>query len=63
MSKVFRITSRVFDNRRLKTQKIKGVSWVTGCPNKYGAFNLPAVHMFKIRNGKICEVEAIGYMG
>lgn len=45
-----------------KVLKIKGVPGVTESPNKYGAFNLPAAHMFKIRNGKIYEIEAIGYM-
>lgn len=46
-----------------KVLKIKGVPGVTESPNEYGAFNLPAAHMFKIRNGKIYEIECIGYMG
>jgi hypothetical protein len=45
-----------------KVMKIKGVPGVTEMPNNYGPFNLPAAHMFKIRNGKIYEIEAIGYM-
>jgi hypothetical protein len=45
-----------------KVMKIKGVPGVTEYPNKYGAFNLPAAHMFRIRNGRLYEIEAIGYM-
>ena len=30
--------------------------------SKYGAFDLPAAHIFKIRDGKVYEIEAIGYM-
>lgn len=30
-------------------------------PSFQGTFNLPAVHFFKIRNGKIYEIEAIGF--
>jgi hypothetical protein len=42
--------------------KIKCMPGIAERPNKYGAFNLPAAHMFKILNGKIYEIEAIGYM-
>jgi hypothetical protein len=45
-----------------KVLKIKGVPGITEAPNDYGAFNLPATHIFKIRNGKIYDIEAIGYM-
>jgi hypothetical protein len=41
---------------------IKGVPGITERKNNYGAFDLPAAHIFKIRNGKIYEIEAIGYM-
>jgi len=40
---------------------IKNVSGVTSVPAQFGAFNLPAMHIFKIRNGKIYEIEAIGF--
>jgi hypothetical protein len=49
--------------REPKVLKIKGVPGVTEYLNEYGAFNLPAAHMFRIRNGKIYKIEAIGYMG
>lgn len=43
--------------------KIKGIPGVTEYPNKYGPFDLVAAHMFKIRGGRLQEIEAIGYMG
>lgn len=45
-----------------KVMKITGVPGVTERKNDYGPFDLPAAHIFKIRNGKIYEIEAIGYM-
>jgi hypothetical protein len=49
-------------NGEPKVLKIQGVDGVTERPNDFGAFDLPAAHIFKIRNGKIYEIEAIGYM-
>ena len=45
-----------------KVMKIIGVPGMTERPNRWGPFDLPAAHMFKIRNGKIHEIEAIGYV-
>ena len=45
-----------------KVMKIIGVPGTTERKNDYGPFDLPAAHIFKIRNGKIYEIEAIGYM-
>jgi hypothetical protein len=45
-----------------KVMKIIGVPGITERPNIYGPFNLPAAHIFKIRNGQIHEIEAIGYV-
>jgi len=45
-----------------KVMKINGVPGVTERKNDYGPFDLPAAHIFKIRNGKLHEIEAIGYM-
>ena len=45
-----------------KVMKIAGVPGITERKNDFGAFDLPAAHIFKIRNGKIYEIEAIGYM-
>jgi hypothetical protein len=45
-----------------KVMNITGVPGVTERKNDWGPFDLPAAHIFKIRNGKIYEIEAIGYM-
>jgi hypothetical protein len=45
-----------------KVMRIVGVPGVTERPNKYGPFDLPAAHVFKIRGGRIHEIEAIGYI-
>jgi hypothetical protein len=49
-------------NGEPKVMKITGVPGITERPNKWGPFDLPAAHIFKIRNGKIYEIEAIGYV-
>jgi hypothetical protein len=35
---------------------------ITEKAGNYGHFDLPAAHVFKIHNGKIYEIEAIGYV-
>jgi hypothetical protein len=45
-----------------KIMKIIGVPGITERENKYGPFDLPAAHVFKIHNSKIYEIEAIGYL-
>ncbi|MBN2425081.1 MAG: hypothetical protein JXR46_02290 [Calditrichaceae bacterium] len=45
-----------------KVMKITGVPGVTELENNWGPFDLPAAHVFKIRNGQIHEIEAIGYI-
>jgi hypothetical protein len=40
---------------------IKNVPGVTSVPAGWGAFNLPALHIYKIKQGKIYEIEAIGF--
>jgi hypothetical protein len=45
-----------------KVMKITGVPGITERKNDWGPFDLPAAHIFKIRNGKIYEIEAVGYM-
>jgi hypothetical protein len=49
-------------NGEPKVMKIVGVPGITERANNYGPFDLPAAHVFKIRNGKIYEIEAIGYV-
>jgi hypothetical protein len=61
MGLVFAFSIFVHDGEP-KVMKIIGVPGVTGRPNPWGPFDLPAAHMFKIRNGQIHEIEALGYM-
>ena len=44
-----------------KTLKIVGVPGVETLPMNYKPFDLPAAHIFKIRGGKIHEIEAMGF--
>jgi len=44
-----------------KVMQIKGVPGITERENEWGPFELPAAHIFKIGDGKINEIEAIGY--
>ncbi len=46
----------------LKEMEIKGVDGVTSVAADWGQFNLPAMHIYKISNGQIHEIEAIGNM-
>jgi hypothetical protein len=62
MGLVFAYSIFVHDGKP-KVMKIVGVPGITERKNDYGPFDLPAAHIFKIRNGKIYEIEAIGYMG
>jgi hypothetical protein len=49
-------------NGEPKVIKITGIPGITERSNNWGVFDLPAAHVFKIRNGRIYEIEAIGYM-
>jgi hypothetical protein len=44
-----------------KTLKIVGVPGVETLPMNFNPFDLPAAHIFKIRAGKIHEIEAMGF--
>ncbi len=46
----------------LKEMPIKGVEGIESVPAFAGTFNLPAAHFFKIKNGMIYEIEAMGFM-
>jgi hypothetical protein len=48
-------------NGEPKVLKITGVPGITERPNKWGPFDTIAAHIFKIRNGRIYEIEAMGY--
>jgi hypothetical protein len=45
----------------LKTAPVKGVPGITEMPSFQGTFNLPALHIYKIKQGKIYDIEAIGF--
>ena len=49
-------------NGEPRVMKIIGVPGITERANKYGPFDLPAAHVFKIYKGKIYSIEAIGYI-
>jgi len=61
MGLVFAFSIFVHDGEP-KVMKIIGVPGITERENNYGPFDLPAAHIFKIRNGKVYEIEAIGYI-
>lgn len=52
--------SNLYHDSRLKTMKLKGVPGVESVPAYQGTFNMPAIHIFKIKKGKIYDIEATG---
>ncbi len=52
--------SMFYHDGSLKEMPIKGVPGIDKMPGFAMQFNLPAVHIFKVRKGKIYEIEAIG---
>ena len=52
----------VQDNGEPKVMKITGVPGTTERENRWGPFDLPAAHVFKIKNGQIYDTEAMGYI-
>ncbi len=44
-----------------KSLKITGVPGVDSIPMNFKPFDMPAAHIFKIRDGRIHEIEAIGF--
>ena len=45
----------------IKTVKIKNVPGIDEMPSYQATFNLPAMHIYKIKAGKIYDIEAIGF--
>ena len=43
--------------------KIKGVPGVAESSNNWGKFTVPAAHIYKIKGGKIYEIEAMAIVG
>ena len=53
--------SMFYHDSSLKEYKFKGPKGEKMLPSYQGVFNLPAMHIYKIRNGKIYDIEAIGF--
>jgi hypothetical protein len=52
--------SNFYHDSKLKTMKLKGIPGVDSVPAYQGVFNMPAMHLFKIKKGKIYDIEATG---
>ena len=52
--------SNFYHDSKLKTMKLKGIPGVESVPSYQGVFNMPAIHFFKIKKGKIYDIEATG---
>jgi hypothetical protein len=52
--------SNLYHDSRLKTMKLYGIPGVDSVPAYQGTFNMPAIHFFKIKKGKIYDIEATG---
>jgi hypothetical protein len=52
--------SNLYHDSKLKTMPLKGVPGVDSVPAFQGTFNMPAIHFFKIKKGKIYDIEATG---
>ncbi len=52
--------SNFYHDSKLKTAKLKGIPGMETVPSYQGVFNMPAIHFFKIKKGKIYDIEATG---
>jgi hypothetical protein len=52
--------SNFYHDSKLKTAKLKGIPGMDTVPSYQGVFNMPAIHFFKIKKGKIFDIEATG---
>ena len=52
--------SDFYHDSKLKTLKLKGIPGVDSVPSYQGVFNMPAMHFFKIKKGKVYDIEATG---
>jgi len=52
--------SNLHHDSKLKTMKLKGIPGLDSVPSYQGLFNMPAIHFFKIKKGKIYDIEATG---
>ncbi len=52
--------SNLYHDSKLKEMKLFGIKGVDKVPAFQGTFNMPAIHFFKIKKGKIYDIEATG---
>jgi hypothetical protein len=52
--------SNFYHDSKLKTMKLREIPGLESVPSYQGLFNMPAIHFFKIKKGKIYEIEATG---
>jgi hypothetical protein len=52
--------SDFYHDSKLKVMKLRGVPGLDSVPSYQGTFNMPAMHIFKIKKGKIYDIEATG---
>ena len=52
--------SNFYHDGKLKTIKLKGVPGVDSMPAYQGTLNMLSVHFFKIKKGKIYDIEDTG---
>ena len=52
--------SDFYHDSKLKTMKLKGIPGIDSVPAYQGVFNMPAMHFFKIKKGKVYDIEATG---
>jgi hypothetical protein len=52
--------SNFYHDSKLKAMKLNGIPGVESVPSYQGTFNMPAMHFFKIKKGKIYDIEATG---
>jgi hypothetical protein len=52
--------SNFYHDSKLKTMKLRGVPGLEEVPAYQGTFNMPPMHIFKIKKGKIYDIEATG---
>jgi len=52
--------SNFYHDSKLKVMKLRGVPGLEEVPAYQGTFNMPAMHVFKIKKGKIYDIEATG---
>ena len=52
--------SNFYHDSNLKVMKLKGIPGMDSVPSYQGLFDMPAIHFFRIKKGKIYDIEATG---